>query len=135
MNKQTDNGYMIIFRGNDWYKGLSPEEMQTVFTQWMNWFNGLKADGSALAGNPLEPEGRIVSGKNGRVVSDGPFAESKETIAGYFLLNVGTMDEAVAIAQQCPGLSYGVRVEVRPVAAECPMAEELRAEPSLATTR
>ncbi len=67
----------------------------------------------------------------GRVVVDGPFAESKETIGGYFLLHVGTLDEAVAIAQECPGLPYGIRVEVRPVAAECPLAEELRAEPEL----
>ena len=119
---------MLIFRGTDWYKGLSPEQMQQVFDQWMGWFNRLKNDGTATAGNPLEPEGRIVSGRNGRVVSDGPFAEAKETIGGYFLLKVGTMDEAVDIAQQCPGLPHGVRVEVRPVAAECPMAEQLRAE-------
>ena len=132
MSTKSNNGYMLIFRGTDWYKGLSPEQMQQVFDQWMGWFNRLKSDGTATAGNPLEPEGRIVSGKNGRVVSDGPFAEAKETIGGYFLLKVGTMDEAVAIAQQCPGLPHGVRVEVRPVAAECPIAEELRAEGQLA---
>lgn len=132
MSTQSNNGYMLIFRGTDWYKGLSPEQMQQVFDKWMGWFNRLKNDGTATAGNPLEPEGRIVSGRNGRVVSDGPFAEAKETIAGYFLLKVGTMNEAVAIAQQCPGLPHGVRVEVRPVAAECPMAEQLRAEGQLA---
>jgi hypothetical protein len=123
---------MLIFRGTDWYKGLSPEQMQQVFDQWMTWFNWLKEEGTAIAGNPLEREGKIVSGKNGRVVSDGPFAESKETIGGYFLLKVATMDEAVAIAQQCPGLPYGIRVEVRPVAGECPIAEELRAETQVA---
>jgi hypothetical protein len=127
MNTQTNNGYMLIFRGTDWHKSLSPEQMQQVVDQWMAWFNGLKSDGVALAGNPLEPEGKIVSGRN-RVVSDGPFAESKEAIGGYFLLNVASLDEAVAIAQKCPGLPYGVRVEVRPVAAECPMAERLRSE-------
>ncbi len=132
MSKQTDNGYMLIFRGTDWYKGLSPEEMQRVFEAWMAWFNRLKSEGTAVAGNPLEPEGKIVSGKNGRVVVDGPFAEAKETIGGYFLLNVGTIDEAVAIAQQCPGLPHGVRVEVRPVAEECPIAEQLRAEATVA---
>ena len=132
MSTQSQNGYMLIFRGTDWYKGLSPEQLQRIFDQWMTWFNRLKGDGTATAGNPLEPEGKIVSGRNGRVVSDGPFAEAKETIGGYFLLKVGTMDEAVAIAQQCPGLPHGVRVEVRPVAAECPIAEELRAETQLA---
>ena len=81
----------------------------------MAWFKRLTEQGKAVAGNPLEREGKIVSGKNGRVVADGPFAESKEAIGGYFLLNVGSLDEAVAIAQQCPGLPYGAKVEVRPV--------------------
>lgn len=127
MSTPNNNGYMLIFRGTDWYKGLSPEQMQQVFDQWMTWFNRLKDEGTASAGNPLEPEGRIVSGKHGRVVSDGPFAEAKETIGGYFLLNVASMDEAVAIAQQCPGLPHGIRVEVRPVAPECPINAELTA--------
>jgi len=132
MSTQSQKGYMLIFRGTDWYRGLSPEEMQQVADQWMTWFNRLKDQDKAVAGNPLEPEGKIVSGKNGRVVSDGPFAESKETIGGYFLLKVNTLDEAVAIAQECPGLPYGIRVEVRPVAGECPIAEELRSEAQIA---
>ena len=115
---------MLIFRGTDWYKGLSPEEMQQVSDKWMAWFKGLMASGKAVAGNPLEREGKIV-GKN-RVVSDGPFAESKETIGGYFLLKVNTMDEALAIAKDCPGLPFGIRVEVRPVAGECPLVDEVR---------
>ena len=132
MNTQNQNGYMLLFRGNDWIKNLSPEEKQRVTDQWMGWFRRLTDDNKAVAGNPLEREGKIVSGKN-RVVSDGPFAESKEAIGGYFLLDVGTMDEAVAIAQECPGLPYGVRVEVRPVALECPVASELKHEAQLAS--
>jgi hypothetical protein len=123
---------MLIFRGTDWYKGLSPEQMQQVADNWMAWFNRLKNEGTATAGNPLEPQGKIVAGKNGRVVSDGPFAESKETIGGYFLLKVNTLDEAVAIAQQCPGLPYGIRVEVRPVATECPLVQEVESKEHLA---
>lgn len=134
MSTPNNHGYMLIFRGTDWYKGLSPEQMQQVFDRWMSWFNGLKDEGTAIAGNPLEPEGRIVSGKYGRVVSDGPFAEAKETIGGYFLLNVASMDEAVAIAQQCPGLPHGIRVEVRPVAPECPINAELVAATAAAHT-
>ena len=130
MSTQSNNGYMLIFRGTDWYKGLSPEQMQQVADKWMAWFNRLKDESKAVAGNPLEREGKVV-GKN-RVVSDGPFAESKETIGGYFLLKVGSMDEAVAIAQQCPGLPYGIRVEVRAIAGECPMVEEVQARAQLA---
>jgi len=117
--------YMLLFRGNDWQKGLSPEEMQKIAGQWMAWFERLTAQGKVKAGATLEKEGKTVSGKNGRVVSDGPFAESKEAVGGYFLLQVNTFDEAVAIAQECPGLPYGVKVEVRPVAEVCPLVEEL----------
>ena len=91
----------------------------------MAWFKRLTDDGKAIAGNPLERESKIVSGKN-RVVSDGPFAESKEAIGGYFLLDVASFDDAVAIARECPGLPHGVQVEVRPVAGECPIASELK---------
>jgi len=131
----TKNAYLLIFRGNDWHKGLSPEQMQQVSDQWMAWFKRLTAEGKALAGNPLEPRGKTVSGKDGRIVADGPFAESKEAVGGYFLLQVADESEAVAIARECPGLPYGIRVEVRPVAGECPVASEARGEsqPALAT--
>jgi len=132
MSTESQNGYMLIFRSTDWYKGLSPEEMQQVIDKWMVWFNGLKNEGTAVDGRPLEPDARIVSSKNGRVVSDGPFAESKETIGGYFLLSVSSMDEAVAIAKACPGLPYGVKVEVRPLAEACPLTSDLKSEASLA---
>src|SRR5438093_8285930 len=132
MSTQTQDKYMLLFRGNDWHKGLSPEEMQKVADHWMVWFKRLTEQGKAIAGNPLENEGKIVSGKNGRVVADGPFAESKEAIGGYFLLQVNSLDEAVAIAKDCPGLAYGVVVEVRPVAEECPIAQEARAEAQFA---
>ena len=120
--------YLLLFRGNDWYKGLSPEEMQGVASKWMAWFKRLTDEGICLAGQPLEREGKVVSGKNGRVVSDGPFAESKEAVGGYFLLRVNTVDEAVAIAKDCPGLAYGIQVEVRQVREECPMIEQSKAQ-------
>jgi hypothetical protein len=132
MNPQSKNEYMLIFRNTDWHKGLSPEQMQEVAGQWMAWFKGLMEDGRALAGNPLQPAGKVVSGKNGRIVADGPFAESKEAIGGYFLLKVGSMDEAVAIAQQCPGLPYGAKVEVRPVLEQCPLQGKAMQEAELA---
>jgi hypothetical protein len=128
MNKE----YMLLFRGTDWTKGLSPEQIQTTMNQWKGWFEGLKNEGKLKGGQPLEREGKLVSGKKGRIVADGPFAESKEAIGGYFMLDVGSLDEAVAIAKNCPGLDYGIAVEVRPVAEMCPCASETVAEGQLA---
>ena len=121
MNTETPNQYLLLFRGTDWHKGLSPEEIQNVMNQWKNWFESLTQQGKVKGGHPLEPEGKVISGKKGRVVADGPFAEAKEAIGGYFMLQVDTMDEALAIAKQCPGLDYGAIVEVRQIAEVCPM--------------
>src|SRR5262249_17767376 len=82
MSKATNSEYMLLFRGTDWHKGLSPEEMQEVVKQMYGWFDRLTAEGKAKAGRPLFPEGKIVSQKKGRSVADGPFAESKEAIGG-----------------------------------------------------
>src|SRR5689334_10320452 len=124
MSTETNKSeYLIIFRGTNWDKGLSPEEIQKVTGQFMAWFERLKQEGTVKAGQPLEHEGKVVSGKKGRTVADGPFAESKEAIGGYFLLHVADLDEAVEIAQQCPILEYGSTVEVRPVAERCPTTE------------
>jgi hypothetical protein len=131
MSTQNQNGYMLLFRGTELRKSLSPEEMQKVSEQWMAWFKRLTDEGKAVAGNPLEREGKVVSGKE-RAVSDGPFAESKEAIGGYFLLDVATMNEALTIAKECPGLPYGIRVEVRPVLGECPIAADARTEAQFA---
>ena len=125
MATQPISGYMLLFRGTHWFKGLSPEEIQQIVDQMHAWLDRLTAEGKAKTGQPLMFEGKIVSQKNGRVVSDGPFAESKEAIAGYFLLNVKSLDEAVVIAKDYPGLKYGATVEVRPVALECAAALSL----------
>ncbi len=118
--------YMLLFRGTVWDQGLSPEEIQKVTTAWYQWFDGLIKDGRAVSGHPLMEEGKLVTGKKGtRTVADGPFAESKEAIGGYFYLQVSGMDEAVEIARLCPGLDYGVTVEVRPVADMCQVRARL----------
>jgi hypothetical protein len=119
-NTENKNGYLLLFRGTDWSKKLSPEEMQNVASRWMDWFKGLSEQGKVIGGRPLDNVGKVVSGANGRTVVDGPFAESKEAIGGYFMLSVETMEEAVAIAQQCPGLPHGAQVEVRPLLDQCP---------------
>src|SRR2546422_10425724 len=120
MSTESNTSYLLLFRGTNWHRDLSPEEIQTVMNQWRGWFDRLTEQGKAKAGQPLMNEGKIVSGKNGRVVADGPFAESKEAIGGYFLLQVDDLDEAGEIAKACPVLEYGSTVAGRPVAEECP---------------
>jgi len=115
----SKSDYMLLFRGTNWDKELSHEQRQQVVSDWYAWFERLTQEGKATGGHPLENEGKIVSGKKGRVVADGPFAESKEAIGGYFYLQVADMNEAIEIARQCPGLDYGAVVEVRPVADMC----------------
>ena len=117
--------YMLLFRGTSWDKGLSPEEIQKVVTNWYKWFDGLIKDGRAISGHPLMDEGKVVTGKK-RAVADGPFAESKEAVGGYFYLRVSGMDEALEIARLCPGLDYGVAVEVRPVADMCAVRQRIQ---------
>lgn len=111
--------YLLLFRGTDWSKHLPPEQLQEVVSDWVTWFEGLAQEGKCTGGHPLHAEGKLVSGKNGRIVTDGPFAESKEAIGGYFYLQVADLDEAIEIAKRCPGLEYGCVVEVRPVAQRC----------------
>jgi hypothetical protein len=123
----TTSEYMLLFRGACWDKGLSPEEAQRLMNQVMAWFEGLKERGIVKAGQPLGPEGRTVSGSKGRTaVSDGPFAESKEAVGGYLLLQADSLDEVLAIAKSNPTLAYGVTIEVRPVLEECPIFQRAR---------
>ena len=136
MNTQNQNGYMLLFRSDEWYNRLSYEELQKLINQNTAWIERLTAQGKAKPGRALERTSAIVSSKSGRLVIDGPFAESKEAIGGYLVLNVETIDEAIAIAQRSPGLAFGGSIELRPVAQECPLearARELAQEEQLAT--
>jgi hypothetical protein len=118
---ETKSPYLLMFRdkSSDVYKAMSAEQRQTLLQQWNAWYDGLAAEGKVEHGHPLEPVGRVVSGARGERVTDGPFAESTEGIAGYFFLTVGSLEEATAIAQRCPSLVHGMTVEVRPIAAAC----------------
>jgi len=115
MTTPTTTDYMLLFRGTDWNRGLSSEEIQNVMNRWIAWLDRLVEQGKSSAGQPLTDQGKVISGKKGQTVLDGPFAESKEAVAGYILLQVDNLDEAVAIAKECPGLDYGLSVEVRVV--------------------
>ncbi|HKX61880.1 MAG TPA: YciI family protein [Verrucomicrobiae bacterium] len=119
----SKNDYLLLFRGTNWDKGLSPQQLQKVIADWYAWFERLKQEGKCLGGHPLQNQGKVLSGPNGRHVADGPFAESKEAVGGYFYLQVVDENEALEIARNCPGLQYGAIVEVRPVAEMCSVRE------------
>ena len=130
----TTSEYMLLFRGTHWDKSLSPEQLQKVMGQWSAWFERLLEEGKIKSAHPLMDEGKIVTWKKGQTVADGPFAESKEAIGGYFLLEIGDLDEALRIAKECPALQYGMTVEVRPVAAQCPHHQKVNSHFSHATS-
>jgi hypothetical protein len=123
-NQQSTSEHLLFVRGTHWNSALSPAELQRVMTDFYAWVEGLQTKGLLRGAQPLMEEGKLVSGARGGVVIDGVFAESKESVAGYFLLAVDSTEEAVKLAQACPILAYGAQIEVRPVADLCrPMAD------------
>ncbi|WP_438483033.1 YciI family protein [Oleiharenicola lentus] len=124
--------FMLLFRnaGPAAHAHLTAEERAQLTQRWNDWYDSLATQGKVHQGRPLALEGRVVSEKNGRII-DGPYAESKEAIGGYFILNVATLAEATEIAKQCPGLPIGLEVEVRPLADVSPVLSEVRGRPAV----
>src|SRR5258707_6952707 len=107
--------FMFIFLGGlDPAQMNSPEVMQTSMQEWFAWIDKLKKEGRYEVGEPLEPSGKGVNGPK-KLVTDGPFAEGKELIGGFFIVKAKNIDEAVAIAKDSPDLKHNGRVEVRPI--------------------
>ncbi len=104
---------MFIFRGGLNPQTASPQQMQSNMELWFAWVNELKEKGIYTAGEALMPTGKTVMKKG--LVTDGPFAESKELIGGFFIVKAKDIDAAVALAQSCPDLPLGGTVEVRDV--------------------
>ena len=122
--QQPTNEHLLFIRGTHWNSGMSPAQLQRTMTDFYAWVDGLHKQGILRGAQPLMEEGKLVTGTKGASMTDGVFAESKEAIAGYFLLAVDSMDEALRIARACPILDHGAQIEVRPVADLCrPMAE------------
>lgn len=115
---ETKSEHLLLFRNTTWHRDLPDEEIERVMNDWLDWFDGLVAEGRCKGGQSLEPAGHVVTGDS-RNVTDGPYAEAKEAVAGYFLLSVKDAAEALEIAKKCPGLSYGITCEVRPVRERC----------------
>jgi hypothetical protein len=118
--------YLLLFRNNAWYQDLSPAEIEEAMNRFTAWFEQLNREGKFKSGGPLAAAGKTVSGKH--LVTDGPFAESKEAVAGFFVLQAESLNEAVEIAKGCPGLVFGQTVEVRPFATDAFENEKARVE-------
>ena len=105
---------MFIFHGGQ-IDDASPEEMQAEMGKWMAWIDKLNKTNQYVAGEPLLPGGKLVSGPNGKTVTDGPYTEGKEVVGGFFIITAKDYDEAVAIAKECPDFGRGGTVQVRQV--------------------
>lgn len=107
--------YLFLYRPPEG-PPLSPQQMAEVMPVWMAWMKSLDERGHLKhAGNPLERKGKIVRGKP-QTVSDGPFAEAKDLINGYTLIEASDLAQAAELAKGCPMLDGGGSVEVRAVA-------------------
>jgi hypothetical protein len=107
--------FMLIFLGADYSElNMSPEESQEQMNKWFEWVGKLQAQDIYAGGHALIPSAKRLSGPEG-VVTDGPFAEAKELVGGYFVVKAKDWDEAVAISKDYPDFHLGGSVEVREI--------------------
>lgn len=110
--------FMYIFRGGGYATPglLSATEIQQHLAKWNTWTNGLLAAGRHAGGQPLEypVTGKTLRGRD-RVVTDGPYAESKDLVSGTLVVEAASLDEAAELARDCPIFELDGSVEVRPV--------------------
>lgn len=105
--------FTYLFRG-----GLapgSPELTQQRMQKWVVWMKELGEKGYIKdPGNPLDRTGKLVKGQR-KTVTDGPYAETKDIVGGYMLIEAKDLDHAVEISKGCPIFEVGGLVEIRPV--------------------
>lgn len=114
--------YMLLIYSNEAQdaanmKTMSPEQQQAMMGEWYAYTNALKQAECYVAGDALQPTGaattvRVRTGE--RMITDGPFAETKEQLGGYYLINADNLDAALEWAAKCPGSRNG-SIEVRPI--------------------
>jgi len=107
----------LIYSNEKADNDVSEDKQKEVFGQWMAYTEEMKNAGVMLAGDALQPTAtatsvRVRSGD--RITTDGPFAETKEQLGGYYLVECPNLDEALAWAAKCPGALDGT-IEVRPI--------------------
>jgi hypothetical protein len=105
--------FVFLYRGGA--RDRSPEQMQQMMQKWMTWMKDLGANGHLKdRGQPLERAGKLVQGRQ-KTVTDGPFAEAKDVVGGYTLIEAEDLSEAVELSKGCPIFEVEGAVEVRPV--------------------
>jgi hypothetical protein len=104
--------FMYLFRGGE--VSGSPEQTQQQMQKWGVWIKQLGDNGTFKSGQPLERTGKLVKGKP-KTVTDGPYAESKDLVGGFLLVEAKDLAHAVELSSGCPILETGGLVEVRPV--------------------
>jgi hypothetical protein len=121
------SAYLLLVRETapETYAAMTPAELRGALDRWNGWVDDVAATGKLQDGRPLEDAARLVAGRRGERVLDGPFSEAKELVGGYFLLSDLTLDEATEIARRCPALPHGMTVEIREVADTCHLARAL----------
>jgi hypothetical protein len=107
----------LIYSDENTWPSLSKDEQNAVYADYGTFTQSIRDNGNYVAGDQLQPIStattvRIRDGKT--LVTDGPFAETKEQLGGYYLIEAKDVDEALKIAEQIPTARYG-SVEVRPV--------------------
>jgi hypothetical protein len=105
---------MLIYMGE---QALTEDEREHCYEESAQLARDLHASGKYLAANPLHPVStatsvRVREGKS--LVTDGPFAETREHLGGYFLIDAKDLDDAISIATRIPGARKGT-VEIRPI--------------------
>jgi len=94
----------------------TPERAQKSMQAWLAWIRDLEAKGHLKEpGQPLAGEGKVVRGKS-RSVTDGPYAEAKDLVLGFIVIEARDLAEAAELSKGCPMLEGGGSVEIRPVA-------------------
>ena len=107
--------YMLLLRDDpSGFADSSPEEIQKIMQKYIAWRNSLQS--RITGGNKLKDgEGRVLRKQNGKPsIIDGPFAEAKEVMGGFFVLEADSYDQAVELAKTCPHMEFG-SIEVRAV--------------------
>jgi hypothetical protein len=105
--------FMLIFQGG-MPPDQSPEQMQANMGKWMAWIDKLAKADQYVAGEPLLPGGKLITGKK-KTVTDGPYTEGKEIVGGFFLIKAKDMNEAVKICDDYPDYANGGSIQVRQV--------------------